>query len=418
MKLQSTEKGQALILIAFAAVGLFAFAALAIDGSMLLSDRRHAQNAADSAAMAGALAQARGGSIDTTALARALSNGYDDNGTSNEVTVEIVDSPPGVCPVNTEGKDITVTIVSTINTTFARVIGRNQLTNTVTATSRACGTYTGPPFPGNAIIALTPSGRGYNGSGNADWIIEGGGIFSNSSDPDSAYCNGNIDVEAPSVTVVGGYNWGNNCNINLTVPENDDADQLTYSNYAAYFPRQPACNGTATFSGGSVSPQPGADGSRIAFDNNANMEFEPGIYCITNNNINVNGEITGTNVTFYVPSPNFSLVFNGGGSLTASAQTSGEYDGVLFYLAPQFDGNGNLIQTQDMQLLGNGNGDIVGTIIAPSATVIMRGNSGSVFNTQIIAYDVESNGDSDVEITYNPDDNYQATLPITLTMLR
>jgi len=414
---KSDEKGQALIIIALAAVGLFAFASLAIDGSMVFSDKRHAQNAADSAALAAALAHARNNDIVTTAQNRATSNGYD-NGAMNDVTVTVVDSPTGVCPVNTAGKDITVTILSTVNTTFARVFGRTQVQNAVTATSRACGTYTGPPFPGNAIIALAPSGKGFDGSGSADWIIEGGGIFSNSSSSNSAYCNGNISIEAPSVTVVGGTDFGGSCDIDLDEPVVDDADQLTYSNYAAYFPRQPACNGAATFAGGIVSPQPGADGSQIPFDTNADMEFEPGLYCITNTNPNVHGEITGTNVTFYIPSANFSMVFNGGGSLTASAPTSGDYDGILFYLAPQFDASGNLIQTQDLQLLGNGNGNIVGTIIAPSATVIMRGNSGSVFNTQIIAYDVESNGTSDVEITYNPDDNYQATLPITITLLK
>src|ERR1044071_3739143 len=52
-----TERGQALILIAFAAIGLFAIAGLAIDGTAKYSDRRHAQNAADTAALAGAFAK-------------------------------------------------------------------------------------------------------------------------------------------------------------------------------------------------------------------------------------------------------------------------------------------------------------------------------------------------------------------------
>jgi len=54
MKRKLPEKGQALILVALAAIGLFAFAALAIDGSRMFSDKRHAQNAADTAALAGA----------------------------------------------------------------------------------------------------------------------------------------------------------------------------------------------------------------------------------------------------------------------------------------------------------------------------------------------------------------------------
>src|SRR5688572_29709495 len=52
-----TERGQALILVALAAIGLFAVTALAIDGSARFSDRRHAQNAVDTAAMAAALAK-------------------------------------------------------------------------------------------------------------------------------------------------------------------------------------------------------------------------------------------------------------------------------------------------------------------------------------------------------------------------
>ena len=59
MKINSSEKGQALIIITFAAVGLFAFAALAIDGGMVFSDRRHSQNASDTAVLASALARAR-----------------------------------------------------------------------------------------------------------------------------------------------------------------------------------------------------------------------------------------------------------------------------------------------------------------------------------------------------------------------
>ena len=84
---KSTEKGQALIIIALAAVVLFGFAALAIDGSTAFSDRRHAQNAADTAAMAGALTYARKGNdiaaIKDAATGRATNNEYTDNGSGS-----------------------------------------------------------------------------------------------------------------------------------------------------------------------------------------------------------------------------------------------------------------------------------------------------------------------------------------------
>src|SRR3990172_6590357 len=101
MYYKKSEKGQALILIALAAVGLFAFTALAIDGGMVFSDRRHAQNAADTAALAAALAKIRTPdyppntpddprlAAEAAGLARAASNGYDNNGTTNVVEVHI-----------------------------------------------------------------------------------------------------------------------------------------------------------------------------------------------------------------------------------------------------------------------------------------------------------------------------------------
>src|SRR5262249_21852765 len=90
MLIKTNEKGQALILITLIAIGLFAFAALAIDGSIAFSDERHAQNAADTSVLAAALAKIRGKDWTTTvstARARASSNGYNNNGTTNVVEV-------------------------------------------------------------------------------------------------------------------------------------------------------------------------------------------------------------------------------------------------------------------------------------------------------------------------------------------
>jgi len=116
----------------------------------------------------------------------------------------------------------------------------------------------------------------------------------------------------------------------------------------------------------------------------------------------------------------FGIKFNGNGSsFTASAPTSGEYQGVLIYMAPQFDLNGNLVQTQELAVRGNGNTDIIGAIIAPSAYVTMYANSNNrAFNSQIIAYRVDNQGGATVRIAYNPRRNYNANLPILLTLLK
>src|SRR5215207_1455405 len=81
MQPKPQERGQALVMIALAVVGLFGFSALAIDGSRVFSDRRNAQNAADTAALSAALTKIRGAGNDyvIAATERAASNGYETN---------------------------------------------------------------------------------------------------------------------------------------------------------------------------------------------------------------------------------------------------------------------------------------------------------------------------------------------------
>lgn len=90
-KLKS-QKGQALILIAFGMVALIAMTGLAIDGGNVFSDRRHAQNAADTAALSAALAKVSPPQdLYNVALARASSNGYTNDGVRSKVEVR---NPP------------------------------------------------------------------------------------------------------------------------------------------------------------------------------------------------------------------------------------------------------------------------------------------------------------------------------------
>jgi hypothetical protein len=294
------------------------------------------------------------------------------------------------------------------------------MTNTVTATTRVCGRYNGPLFNGNAIVSLAPDGIGYEGNGNADWNIEGGGIFANSSSWVAAHCqSAAASITVPSVTVVGDVDWGN-CDMNISGATDTDATALSYSDYSSLFPPQPTCNGTATLSGGQWHPQAGADGSRVSFGS-GDMDFAPGLYCVTNNTVGpYHGEITGSGVTFYIMSHNFELKFNGeGNSFNAAAPTTGDYAGVLMYMAPLVDANGNLLPSnQALDLRGNGDEDIVGNIIAPSAYVTMFGNSGAgAIDSQVIAYRVDSGGTSEIHITYNTDNNYIADVPNSLTLL-
>src|SRR6185369_1374768 len=220
MDFRTTEKGQALIFIALIAVGLFAFAGLAIDGSRTFSDQRHAQNAADTSALAAALAKIRGSDWNntvTTARARATSNGYNNNGTSNIVEVYLCNDANATCtalPAGAQSADyIQVKITSHVNTYFERIIGRNEVINQVNAVAHAVPGYRTSTFGGNAIVALNKDAcPAFDYGGGATTTVTGSGIFVNSR-CDSTYggsnqalnsSSNNTTLTVPCYSVVGG----------------------------------------------------------------------------------------------------------------------------------------------------------------------------------------------------------------------
>src|SRR5690349_6309984 len=202
--LPSSQSGQALVIIALAAIGLFAFAALAIDGSAIFSDRRHAQNAADTGVLQAALTKVRGGSWEAQGLARTASNGYNDNGTTNDV---LFYNPPISGPYVGNNQYIQVKIRSDVKLFFARIVGIQKATNNVEAVARAVPSVTSPMFNGNAVVSLDPSDcKAIMYQGNANTVVTGSGIFVNSACPSAAFFNnsGSAQLSAPCLQSVGG----------------------------------------------------------------------------------------------------------------------------------------------------------------------------------------------------------------------
>lgn len=416
MKQARQEKGQALILIALAAVGLFGFAALAIDGSRAFSDKRHAQNAADAASLAGALAHTRGNDIISAATNIATTNGYD-GGAMNDVTIttEDIAEGSGICPGDTIGKRITVSIKSFVDTTFARVIGRTQVENNVTATAQTCGYTRAPLLSGHPVIGLSnyntighPDSCGFNTghSHSAIWEIEGGGVYSNgcaySSHPGAVNFHTGPDPDcAAAAGTAAGFDCQNGGQTQMYIAYPADID--------AIMPPNPCV------SGGIGLPQPSGSGV-----------ISNGVYCISDLDAFDSMDITLDNATLYVTDTNFDLKFAGGGGFWGNPTQPGGYAGSDpyegYYMVvvrtdppcPDF-AHGN----QVIEWRGNGTGSFTGTVLAPSACLDVRGNGDPAgMNTQLIAYVVGSNGNADVYINYNPTDNRREPVYPSITQLR
>lgn len=113
--IKNNERGQAIVLLVLAMVGLMGAAALAVDGGRAYFGQRTAQNAADNAALSGAYALCTGGNVNTSTLDSAALNGFDNDGSTNTVTVNV---PPATGPNSGDTNYVEVLINSQQDASF------------------------------------------------------------------------------------------------------------------------------------------------------------------------------------------------------------------------------------------------------------------------------------------------------------
>lgn len=482
MSYKKSEKGQALVLIALAAVGLFGFTALAVDGSRVFSDRRHAQNAADTSALAAALKRVRAegnppnvaaaeAAAKLEGLARAISNGYDTDADSiveinfcNESGITCQGLPAGAVL----SEYVRVRITSTIQTTFARIIGRREVTSVVDAVARAAPSELEPINDGAALAALSPDDPdAMNGQGNFTLDIINSGVFVNSSASGgdcAMQVNGSAGTYSvdTSFSVVGNFgNGGNgnadcqNGNVNLdgnVQPASpiDYPPEIDIPTPSITCP--PAVNGSRvgdTYLPGNYNAQENINGGNITFAS-GDYCFHAGVK-VTNANIQVEnnvrilltaGEFQFNGGTFKCPGPDANTlvhIVDGGTGMHFNGNASIECNGVTFFATTgDVSWNGNVANTliapsggpyahvliylphgNDSPLKINGNSDnqLAGSIIAVSSPIEVFGNSGTFsLSSQITGYTVDLGGNGLIQIDYDPDDQFQQMDPSNIQL--
>ena len=423
------EGGQALIIIALAAIGLFGIAGLAIDGSAKFSDRRHAQNAADAAALAAALGKGAGHDELTwkfKAREIAADNGYD-GFISDTVNVYSCTESGSSCGAYAGSDEyVQVIITSTVDTSFSRVLGISQTQNTVQAVAHT--RQGGPLFNGASIVSLNPSPNCSGGSGggggsvdvggNGTIYLDKGGIFVNS----SASCGYSQTSCSVTLTAVNGASITSagstiidTCS-SPPVPQNTTADPVVIPHEVNMPDRPSECSQTA------IPPNLlGVDANGIQnwlihpgyytdfpqaglVPNNKNIYLEPGVYCV-DNDIHWSGSTFksldgASGVTLYITSGHtFNTNINS--PIVLNASNSGEYAGYLIIV----DGNEGSIESCTIN--GGSYLEMNGTIFAPYCDITINGDNStsSEFNAQIIGWDIKLNGNSTITFTYDPSVN-------------
>jgi len=404
---RKSERGQAIVLIAFAIIGLIGMAGLTIDGGFAYSDRRNAQNAADNAALAAGRSFIRNEGYEAAALALANANGYNNNGTTNTVNIY---KPPQSGNYAGNSEYIQVVIVSHYQTTFARVLGITQMTNNVDAVARVIPSKKVHLFDGSAVVGLSPHDcKAVKYQGNANTTITGTGIYVNSDCLTSAFFNNSAAAQltAPSMCSVGGITYEPGA-INIPGAQlQTGCEQYSYPSDDYIMPL-PNCTTNAVKTGNSMSP--GLYSSNQAFPPAGVTVLQPGIYCVDANfTLNGGDTLSGSNVIIYMLNGN--VTWNGGATVNLSAPTSGPFQGLLLYSPYE--------NPATIKINGSSTSSFEGTFLAPSSDIQVNGSGDNTgIDGQIIGYTVDLTGTSNTKINFDSTKNYEATTPPFLELTK
>jgi hypothetical protein len=411
MQPKQSERGQALILIVFAIIGLIGMTALAVDGGNAYADRRHAQNAADTAALAGGRAIIRGEPWKPAALAIAGQNGYTDTdaslvSTSTTFNVEAYSCSEAGSDVDCgiydgDAEYIQVKITSTVDTFFAPIVGIETVTNVVQAIAHVVpGDYV-QMFDGHALVGLAPgecSAVTYDGTANT--TVTGGGIYVNSSCQPDAFDNqsSSAQLSAPSLCTVGGID-ANGAGINIPT-QTEGCASVGFPPEGMAMPNPSCGSATATQSGGSMSP-----GNYSGNFPPAGVTFlESGIYCIDGDfRLNAGDTLAGSNVVIVVTDGDVDWA--GGAQVNLSAPESGPFAGLLIYI-PMGD---PIDYSNTVTVNGNSDSSITGTFLAPASHCKLNGTGGlDEVDGQVICYTMQLSGTTSISVHYNDLQNWDA----------
>ncbi|HMC64295.1 MAG TPA: pilus assembly protein TadG-related protein [Gemmataceae bacterium] len=453
------RKGAVAVMVAVCLTMLMAVLALAIDGGNLLDDQRQCQAAADAAALAAACdlysnyqanqGKDPSGTAKDAALAIAKVNGYNNDGVTNKVYVNIppkYDQTPwsNMTSQPYKGVDSYVEVIVEYHQKrgFSGLLGSSDLIVRSRAVAR--GAWVTPRI---GILVLNYSGKAtLNDQGNGAFSDVGvGPVIVNSSDPEAAYIGGGGVIKAPEYDITGGdagklTQFENTSGvydpsiINTGVhPTPDPLGYLPAPGSTGGYPIPPAANVPAK--GTNLSPMavsyldplqvppklynnyyvlsPGSYGGPSQpklpnFTNGDLVVFKQasagnnGIYYLASGGFNTNG----ADIRMDTTTTGGMMLYNAGtgsndginiagtsaSNITLGPLTSGIYAGLIYFQARN--------AAEDVAISGNGNFSIDGTIYAPAANLKVTGNgSVSQIGSQYVSLDLTIAGGGNVSLS-------------------
>ncbi len=344
------ERGVSIVLLVASIVALFGMAALTIDVGILLQERRHLQNAADAAALAGARELPGNHSLaEAAATAFLIENGYDP--ADPKVTVTLVPAYNGDPDV------FSVTVNHEISLAFAPVIGTLIGNPGATGAAKVLTSYS-DSYAIFAIASACPTSAGLNIAGSS--AVINGTVHSNG----DANLSGGSNAIDPAITYACDYaqNGAGHTIANGTRKTGTRDTPVSYA-YGDFAPCRFDYPGPATVN---------LKAKNEVWADPAKTRLLPGVYCF-GGNVSVIGdgivtisETGGIGVTFVARG---TISFSG-----SDANLKPFRDGVLFYAESS---SANAIS------LSGANGTYEGLIYAPNGGINFNDQNATVSGSLI-----------------------------------
>jgi hypothetical protein len=394
------ESGQVIIIAALSMTVVLGLVALATDIGVLFRERELLQNAADSAAVAGA-AELNYGDWKFAAQTDSSQNGITDKVNGAVVTIN---NPPLSGP-NAGDTGYVEAIVSQPQSTFFMTMFRSSSTM-VSARAVAGSAATpscidtlqqSPTVPGKKGPVAIP---GMALSGSANLTLSKCGIVDGATGSDALDVSGggsgtnpNVWISAPSLGVGGTVNYGNGVPTNLpavpitniATPIIDPLASLVSPPPASYYAS--GCissNITANTTIGPSSPSGHVCyNSLTATKGSPVITLNPGLYIFNGSggagsnalDIESGTVFSGTGVTFYFVN-GAGFTFDRGATANISAPTAGQYLGILFYQ--------DASDSASDSFQGGSVGNLDGIFYLPNANFTLANGAAATFTTDFV----------------------------------
>jgi hypothetical protein len=382
---------------------ILAVVAIGLDGGRMMDERRHAQAAADAAALAAAadlydnflfgLGLDPFGTAAAAARRSAAANGFADDGTNSTVTVNV---PPTSGPFAGKPSHVEVVIRSHPPATFSAAFNPGGLTVSARAVARGRPKKIG-------VLLLRPTGAdAFYDDSTATVRIADAALAVNSADNVAYRVGIGAHVEALEHDVVGDYQapggaiLGRIFTGERALP--DPLGGLTPPDPAAYPVRS---NATLNVTALPTVLLPGVYRGGISVSKLGSVVMLPGVYVMDGGGLSVTdlGAVAGVEVMVYnTGSPAGPISLGGLGTVVLTAPTGGPYQGISLFQ----DRSSN----QLVRVAGNANFVLTGTVYAPGAPVEVSAQGTSLTNILGGAYvcsslKVTGDGNFSIDLGFN-----------------